>query len=148
TYTYDAAGEHLLSVTGPQGTTSYTYVTGQGIAREHALASIAFPGGTHQYFQYDAQGRLIEQSRDGNAEAIRYAYTSPGGITMANAADQTVSILYDEFGQPALTIDALGHTIQYQYNAQEKLTKLTTPDGNSYQFTYNAVGSLLQSTDP
>ena len=32
TYTYDAAGEHLLSVTTPQGTAGYTYVTGQGAA--------------------------------------------------------------------------------------------------------------------
>src|SRR5262249_46230376 len=63
TYVYDATSRYLMSVTGPQGTTSYTYVTGQGIAEQNALASITFPGGTHQYFRYDAQGRLIEQSQ-------------------------------------------------------------------------------------
>src|SRR5262249_2278104 len=38
TYTYDATGQYLLSVAGPQGTTSYTYVTGQSIAQNNALA--------------------------------------------------------------------------------------------------------------
>src|SRR5262249_41047604 len=42
-YSYDASGEHLVQVSGPSGTTKYTYVTGQGIASEHALASITFP---------------------------------------------------------------------------------------------------------
>ncbi|HEV2984976.1 MAG TPA: DUF6531 domain-containing protein, partial [Vicinamibacterales bacterium] len=54
-YTYDALGEHLMSVSGPRGALSYTYVSGQGAAEEHALASIAFPDGTHRYFAYDGQ---------------------------------------------------------------------------------------------
>ena len=40
-YTYDAANEHLIAVQGPDGlVTRYTYDTGDGAAREHALTSI------------------------------------------------------------------------------------------------------------
>ncbi|MEO0069618.1 MAG: CARDB domain-containing protein, partial [candidate division WOR-3 bacterium] len=53
TYAYDAAGEHLLSVTTSDGTTAYAYASGLGAAREHALTSIAYPGGYHEFFAYD-----------------------------------------------------------------------------------------------
>ena len=65
TYTYDTANEELLGVTGPDGTTSYTYDDGSNIETLHALLSITNPDGTHQYFQYDSQGRLTGQSEDG-----------------------------------------------------------------------------------
>ena len=52
----------------PAGTTQYTYSIGNGAATEHALTSIQFPDGTHQYYTYDALGRLASTSRDGNAE--------------------------------------------------------------------------------
>jgi YD repeat-containing protein len=57
-YSYDAAGEHLVSVTDHRGVTRYDYVTGQGAAREHALASVAHADGSHLYFHYDDRGRL------------------------------------------------------------------------------------------
>ena len=40
TYSYDAGGEHLASVTTVAGVTRYGYVTGQGAASEHALAAV------------------------------------------------------------------------------------------------------------
>jgi len=48
-YTYDASNQHLLSVRDYDGRiTSYSYITGQGAAREHALSAIAFPDGSHR----------------------------------------------------------------------------------------------------
>jgi YD repeat-containing protein len=40
TYTYDAAGLHLLTATDPSGTTTYDYFTSTDLAREHALRSL------------------------------------------------------------------------------------------------------------
>ena len=77
-YAYDASGEHLLSVTGPGGTTSYTYLSGLGAASEHALNSITQPDGTHVYYGYDDRGRLIQSSRDGSVDAVTYEYPAPG----------------------------------------------------------------------
>ncbi|MBM3315594.1 hypothetical protein FJY71_07125, partial [candidate division WOR-3 bacterium] len=62
-YAYDASGEHLTGVTGVDGTTTYTYSAAASGPTANALASIAYPGGTHDYFEYDAQGRLSRQYR-------------------------------------------------------------------------------------
>src|SRR5205807_572784 len=72
-YQYDASGEHLVSVTTPAGTTRYAYLTGQGAAREHALASITNPDGTHVFYAYDARGRLIDGHGDDNAGELKYS---------------------------------------------------------------------------
>ena len=148
TYNYDPSDQYLLSVTGPQGTTSYTYVTGQGIAQQYALASITNPDGTHQYFSYDAQGRLIETSLEGNADPIHYAYTSPGGVTMTNASGAMTTLLFNQHGSVETVIDPLGNTTQAQYNADQDLTELTTAAGTTYQYTYNQQGDLIRAVDP
>ena len=46
TYSYDSSGQYLLSVTGIDGTTSYTYETDEGNS-QHALKSITFPDNTN-----------------------------------------------------------------------------------------------------
>src|SRR5207244_883345 len=110
TYTYDASGEHLTGISGAQGTYGYTYVTGQGAAREHALASVAYPDGTHTFFSFDVQGRLSAQSLDGGANRVTYSYLSPAGYTATDATGATVTILTDINGSPALIKDGLGHS--------------------------------------
>jgi RHS repeat-associated protein len=147
-YAYDASDQHLLSVTGPQGITSYTYITGQSITQDNALASITLPDGTHEYFSYDANGRLIETSLDGGAEAIHYAYTFPGGVTMTDAAGDMTSMLLNQYGQLQMEVDPLGNTTQLQYNTNQDVTQLTTAAGTSYQYTYDQNGNLVREVGP
>ncbi|MGB9627909.1 MAG: hypothetical protein ACPL6D_04555, partial [Thermodesulfobacteriota bacterium] len=61
--------------------TSYTYSTGQGAAREHALTQITITGGLNQYFIYDAMGRLASTYRNGNAERVNFSYDANGTVT-------------------------------------------------------------------
>src|SRR5262249_21790529 len=68
TYVYDASGEHLQSVTTNAGTTSYIYTSEVSGPRANALTSIGFPAGTHLFFEYDSNGRLARQERDGGTE--------------------------------------------------------------------------------
>src|SRR5262249_26119337 len=82
-YTYDASGEHLLSVRGIDGqTTQYTYGTG---ALVHALESIQYPDSTHEFFIYDTHGRLDSMARDNDAERVSFTYDSAGGVTATDA---------------------------------------------------------------
>ena len=69
TYHYDPTDQYLLSVTGPQGTTSYQYSTPTSGPAAYELLSITYPGGTHHYFTYDSLGRLTGESLDGGADA-------------------------------------------------------------------------------
>src|SRR5262249_23355573 len=84
TYTYDSS-QHLIAYADKFGTTHYTYVTGQGAAREHALSSIAYSDNTHLFFTYDAQGRVSGQGRDGGALATTLAYFPAGGYSITDA---------------------------------------------------------------
>src|SRR5262249_15163317 len=122
TYTYDAAGQHLLSVTTPAGTTQYTYVDGPNIEQEHALASITNIDGTHAYFSYDALGRLSQKSGDNGADLLTFTYFSPGGYSITDANNHTTTILYDVKGNPARIKDPLGNVYQMGYDSKGQLT--------------------------
>src|SRR5262249_44408740 len=85
-YTY--SGEHLVSVTTPSGTTRYSYVTGQGAARENALASITYPDGSQTVFDYDGQGRMTRSflnTSAGPTESLGYSYGPNDELTVTDA---------------------------------------------------------------
>ena len=66
TYKYDLTGEHLLRVISTGNiTNTYTYQPATNSPSDHALTSVTFPDDTHQYYVWNDQGRLAEQSRDG-----------------------------------------------------------------------------------
>ena len=93
TYTYDATNQYLIAVTGFNGqTTTYTYNTAERDARaellSNALTSITFPGGTHQYFTYDSEGRLAGTSSDGGAQPQSFAYAL-GEVSVTDGTGDT-----------------------------------------------------------
>jgi RHS repeat-associated protein len=149
TYTYDASGEHLTSVTTPQGTTQYTYVTGQGAAREHALASVTDATGAQRNFEYDTQGRLSKVSEADGLRAVTYSYLSPAGYTMTDASGATTTVLVDILNRPAVVTDALGKVTRYHYDNAGRLTGVTAPDGKTAtQFGYDSQGNPTLDVDP
>lgn len=150
TYHYDAAGQHLTSVTTVDGTTQYGYVTGQTPAQEHALTSITYPDGTQTHFTYDTQGRLTGNFQGSAANPIHpvtLSYNSLGGVTFTDAAGST-TILYNQFGQPAVMIDPLGHVTKAGYDSLGNLTNILLPGGLTYAYAYDSRGNLSSSTDP
>jgi RHS repeat-associated protein len=149
TYSYDASGEHLLSVTGPAGTTGYTYDTGSNIDSRHALLSVTNPDGTHLYFTYDDQGRLIGQQKDGGAEAISYAYdVGPGGYRSIDATGASTTVLLNDAGQPAEVINPLNRITQFAYDANYNLVQVVAPTGITSTYRYDSAGNLIQQVDP
>jgi RHS repeat-associated protein len=147
TYDYDPSGEHLIRMTTPRGQTEYGYVTGQGAAREHALASITSPDLSHSFFEYDARGRLINQHRDGGAEAVTFGYGPAGGYTRTDAAG-TTTILTNEFGQPAQVRDPVGGITRLAYDGHHNLVQVKAPLGATTSKAYDDRGNLTDITDP
>jgi RHS repeat-associated protein len=149
TYTYDSANEELLSVAGPSGTTSYTYDNGNNVESLHALLSIANADGTHEYFQYDSQGRLIGQSQDGGANAITYAYdVGPGGYRVIDALGNSTTVLLNDAGETAQVIDALDGVTNYSYDAGFNLVQIVAPTGITTSYKYDSQGNITQEVDP
>jgi RHS repeat-associated protein len=147
-YSYDASGQHLLSVTTPSGTTQYTYVDGSNIEQEHALASITDPDGTHTFFNYDDLGRLSQESGDNGAGLLSFTYFSPGGYSVTDANNQTTTIRYGVDGDPARIKDPLGNVYQLAYDSNGQLTMTGLAGGPSSSFTYDGHGNINQTIDP
>ena len=146
TYTYDAANERLLSVTDESGTVSYTYETSG--AKANAIKSITFPDGTQTLYEYDNQGRVIQESRNGGAEIVSYAYDSAGKVTVTDAAGNSAQLFQNADGQVSRTVDALGRTTAFRYDDSGNLTRITAPNNSVSTFNYDSRGNLLSSTDP
>jgi len=147
TYAYDSTGQYLLSYTDEFGTTSYSYVTGQGAASQNALASITYAENSHDYFSYDAEGRLIDEHQDNDQQDVTISYGAAGGYT-TDADGDKITVLTDDNGQVRETIDPLGNVTHYTYDVSGNLTAVDGPQGSDYVYTYDANGNLFSATDP
>ncbi len=147
TYTYDVTNSFLKSVTTFNGqTTTYTYNTTNGSTSQDALTAIGFPGGTHQFYTYDAQGRLAGTSEDDGTTPLTYRYTL-GQVNVTDGAGGTTSLYYNENGQVAKMVDPLGNPTYYAYDSNFRLTTLTNSMGETASYTYNAAGQITAYTD-
>ena len=147
-FTYDAANEHLIAVQEYDGRiTQYSYVTGQGAAREHALAQITYPDGTHRYFTYEANGRLARTFLDGNAEAIQFSYDSAGTVTATNALGDPAIFYFDDWGTIVKATNALGNSVTLTLDDLRNLTGVTDPAGRKYAFEYDSQGDFILYVD-
>ncbi len=139
---YDASGEHLMEMIAPEGTTTFSYLLGAGVAKEHAVSSITFPNGTHTFFEYDSLGRLIRQSRDGNSEPITVAYDSTGGVVQSNAFGNELALRRNDFGEIAQLTNPFGEVFSFAYDADHSLNRLTAPLGVQVTFAQDSLGNL------
>jgi RHS repeat-associated protein len=148
-YTYDPSNQHLLTVTTfDQRTTTYTYDLSGNPVTENALLSVTDPPGTHEFFGYDARGRLGDAHRDGGAEDVTYTYGPTGAVSATDAASGTVTSSFDAAGVPAKVEDALHHVTHFSYDTAMNLIQVTDPAGNNYRFSYDNNGNMRQVTDP
>ncbi len=150
TYAYDASGQHLASVTSPQGTISYTYVTGQGAAREHALASVTGYDGVTTTYAYDALGRLAQEQVGSGAGAIvvNYAYDSAGKVIATDGAGHVTTTFRTALGQVGRVIDPDGHVTSATYDDSGRLVSVTDPMGLTSKSIFGASGLLEGSIAP
>lgn len=142
TYGYDASGEHLLNVTDALGTTTFEYVTGQGAAREHALASVTGPDGVKISSTYDAQGRLIQRTVGAGPQAVAlsYAYDSAGKVTTTDTAAHVTQNFFVGPGAIARTIDALGQTTSLRFDSLGRIVSATDASGVKTTTSFDSAG--------
>jgi YD repeat-containing protein len=167
TYEYDTARQHLLRVVEPGNrVTQYSYapvtqlpfkvytskadeVTIAGIAdpRSHALLSVTHVDGKHDYFAYDARGRLIETKQDGNTERVTFTYVSEGGVNVTDATGRATLLNFGLGGQLAQVRDADGRIVLFGYDSKFQFSQLGGPGGEQYRYAYDAKGNLTGIRD-
>jgi RHS repeat-associated protein len=148
TYSYDASGEHLIRVTNPDGVWQYAYETAAGAFHEHALETVTNPDGTHLFYEYDGQGRLVRTSRDGDAEALTLAYGSVGEVFLTDAQDNTTSLFFNDFGQLLETRDALDRSARFDYDLARRLDRVTLPLDTVSLYDFDDNGNLTFVVKP
>jgi len=150
TFAYDPTGERLLSVTDQNGTVSYTYVTGQGAAREHAVASVTSIDGVVTTFDYDARGRLSRSTVGSGPEAVTstYGYDDAGRVTVTDGLGRSTALYRTYFGQTARLIDPTGATITATFDAFGRLQSFTDPTGLTTRTISDANGRVTGVTSP
>lgn len=147
TYTYDAAGRHLIAVTTPDGVTiRYTY--GNGSADPHALTSVKLGDGPTRTLRYStANGRLLATGVGGQDETT-FTYGVGGRVTAKDAAGITTTVALDSVGLPRQYVDGLGRPFSLSYDSQGRLTATTDARGRTRRISYDAAGRVASVTDP
>ncbi len=155
---YDAWGNRTLAVDALGAQVSLGYDTGVGLP--HRLLAAANPAGRVTQYSYDSAANLLSLTYPDGGRAT-LAYDTHGRVTqVTNARGQTVAFAYtakDLLQQKTLpggvqityTYDAhrnllsatgpMGATA-FQYDAADRLTKVTYPNGLWLAFTYDAGG--------
>jgi len=59
----------------------------------------------------------------------------------------TITRTYDDAGNVLTETDANGNVTQYQYDAENRRTRTTFPDGAFETYTYDPNGNLVMKTD-
>lgn len=164
-YDYDAAG-NLARITQPDGshhTLSYT--------AQRRLASVTDPLDRTTRYVYDERGNLIEAIEPDGA-TTRYTRNAAGWPVNITDALGGVAVLdydnagrlvsyrdcvgsltryaYDDRGNVQRVIDALDQATHYRYqciNRQDRVIAITTPDGATERFAYDALGRLIAHHD-
>lgn len=167
TYEYDAARQHLLRVAAPGNRVmQYAYAAetqkpfhvlnskadlvtlgSYSDPRSHALLSVTHVDGTHDYFSYDARGRLIETKKDGNTERITFNYVSEGGVKVVDATGRDTLLNFGLGGQLAQVRDSDGRIVEFGYDSRFQFSRLGGPGGEQYNYAYDATGNLTGIQD-
>ena len=144
TYTYDADGSNLETITDESGTTTYTYSGAE-------ITSITDPSGTRLELTYDDQGRVSQEQLvgdNGASETLTYRYDSAGGVTVIDSAGNETTLLLNENGQIGQLTDANGQQVSYRYDGQGNLVQVVGPENSTSLFGYDSQGNLTTQVSP
>jgi len=149
TYTYDANG-NMTSETDPNGlTTQYLNFNAAG-----QPTLVILPDTIEWAFTYDIVGRVTSATRDpsGFAQTINMTYDVTGQLlSYSNFTGKVWSFEYNEAKRLVKTIDPVGDTATYSYNALGNITNTSYSNGGNpatfyADMQYDELGRILQST--
>lgn len=141
-YGYDIVGR-VTSSTDPMNA-----VTTTAYDKDSRVTKVTYPLGNFTTYAYDARGDILTSTDPDGATTTRtYNVTNGGAWTTKDPGNNVTQNGYDLRGNLNRTIDANLHTTWYEYDAYERLTKVTTPLGHVTRNVYDAAGNRVARTD-
>ena len=142
TYTYDKVGNRTSVTDANNNKIAYVYDT------LNRLTKTTYPDATSVSFSYNSLGRRISMT---DASGItNYTYDMLGHLTQVNGPGQN-SILqytYDSVGNRTSLILPGAKTVQYAYDALNRISSITDYNNKVTTYTYDKVGNPVTVTYP
>jgi RHS repeat-associated protein len=144
-YTYAANGIDLLETRRVRGqeievAASSTYND------MHQPLTITNGRGNATTYTYNTSGQVLTVTTppaQGHAQGATatYVYDANGYLTDVNGpvAGANTHYTYDDYGRQRTVTDAAGLTLTYDYDALDRVTRVTYPDGTYEEMTYNRL---------
>ncbi|TOI59500.1 RHS repeat-associated core domain-containing protein [Vibrio parahaemolyticus] len=143
---YNTLGQ-LISSTGPDGTTLYSY------DESGLLVSITLPTNSTFTYEYDAAQQLMAViDANGNRQSINRDLL--GNIEQVELKDNSGIAQWKQLhsytlnGWLSSTTNGTGNVYTYSYDKTANLTGKVDPSGNAYAYRYDGFSNLIQSIDP
>ncbi len=142
TYTFDANGNRTSSTDRSGKTTFYEYDP-----QIDRIDKITFPTGGFINTDTDETGSYVAVSDD-KGNTTRYQYDADGNLSKTiNALGDSTVYTYDAAGNQTSMTDARGNTTSYEYELNGNKTKIIYADGTFTSLTYDARGNKTLETD-
>ncbi|MBE8596495.1 RHS repeat-associated core domain-containing protein [Xenorhabdus sp. BG5] len=104
--------------------------------------------GNHWQYRYDLDNLQLLEVINPQGESYHYTLDADGRvITETDYADTQWHYAYDLHGNCIEKRDALGNITRYEYDAEQRLTAIHTPEGTT-RYRYDLIGRLLEITTP
>ncbi|HEX8012622.1 MAG TPA: DUF6531 domain-containing protein, partial [Casimicrobiaceae bacterium] len=104
-------------------------------------------------YQYDANGRMTQQSITANSvtRTVTYSYNAQGLLSQVDGprtdVSDVTSYTYDSLGNLSTVTNARGQITTYsQYNGLGEPQRIDYPNGTTRTLTYDGVGRVLTDT--
>jgi RHS repeat-associated protein len=138
-YTYDDLGRQTQAI-APEGTWNYTYdLTGQLTRAQLTSADPTIADQDLQYV-YDAAGNRISTTING--VTTNYSRNDLNQYLQVGTAEY----IYDLDGNLTQIVDGAKITT-FTYNDENRLIGVTTPDGDSWTYEYDALGNRVATIE-
>ncbi|MBN1930909.1 MAG: RHS repeat protein [Desulfobacterales bacterium] len=135
-FSYDALGNKIKQIDPNGNKIDYTY------DRLNRLIRKSYPDGTTANFWYDKSSRLIKSS---NPESeLDYIYDSLGRITQSIQNGKSILYSYDSIGNRISMTTPEGETVQYSYNDGNLMTGYQLSNGKGINYTYDSIGRIIK----
>jgi RHS repeat-associated protein len=138
-FTHDDANRLKILTTPTGKATTTTYYD------NNLVESIEEPSTQTTTLTYN--GKNLVSSKVDPTGTISYGYDGSGLLETVTEGSDVITRTYDERGRLKTYSNADGDLLQYRYDANNNLIRLTYPGGKQVHYTYNARNLLETVTD-
>jgi RHS repeat-associated protein len=140
-FLYDTNGVDVLEIRQTRGTNNELLFKATYNNQHRPLMTVDAAGQTNT-FRYNARGQLLSNTNP-KSETTTYTYDDNAYLTAIDGAlpgtDDAVSIGYDAFGRVQSITGVTGYTLVFDYDALNRLLRVTFPDSTFIQHTYDRL---------